>query len=329
MKTSYLTTLPLCAALVCTSGVAASAPSARLVYSRSVGAESCPDEAALKRAVAARIGYDAFFPWAALTIIVRFARAHDGDAFVASVEMVDSDAHSQGARELRAPNCTALVDAAALTISIAIDPQSLAGPVQHVEVVKPDPPPTLEPPIQREAEHAEVARPTPSTPPKESTRWSFVLSPLVGAGRSVSPAFGASLRIAARTTWWSVGAEGRFDVPVSANAEGGGRIGSWLATGSVLPCTHFGPTFACAVFELGVMRASGFDVLQANTASSLWFAAGGRFGVERALSTRVFAGVHSDLLANLHRTTLRLNGFEAWVAPVLSATLGFDMGVRF
>src|SRR6188768_3765956 len=35
-------------------------PSARLEYTREVGAESCPDEAALRRAVADRLGYDPF-----------------------------------------------------------------------------------------------------------------------------------------------------------------------------------------------------------------------------------------------------------------------------
>jgi len=43
------------------SATARAVPSARLVYSRTESAESCPDESALRAAVAARIGYDAFY----------------------------------------------------------------------------------------------------------------------------------------------------------------------------------------------------------------------------------------------------------------------------
>jgi hypothetical protein len=50
------------------------APAARLVYSRSVDAGSCPDEDSLRRAVATRIGYDAFFPWAKRTVLATVSR---------------------------------------------------------------------------------------------------------------------------------------------------------------------------------------------------------------------------------------------------------------
>jgi hypothetical protein len=58
----------LCAlAVLSASRWAYATPSARLVYSRGHGAESCPDEHALREAVAARVGYDPFFPrWSAL-----------------------------------------------------------------------------------------------------------------------------------------------------------------------------------------------------------------------------------------------------------------------
>src|SRR5580698_5235802 len=85
-------------------------PTSRLVYSRSSDADSCPDEQALRHAVAARVGYDPFFPYATRTIVVSIARRDR--AFVASVDLVDEGGLSHGARELPAEgNCTELLDA--------------------------------------------------------------------------------------------------------------------------------------------------------------------------------------------------------------------------
>ncbi len=117
----------------------AAAPTSRLVYSRSTDAASCPDEQVLRRAVAARVGYDPFFAWATRTIVAGITRRDV--AFVATVDMVDDQGVSHGARELRTTGeCGELLDAVALAIAIAIDPQSLSrtGP--------PPSPPAGEPP---------------------------------------------------------------------------------------------------------------------------------------------------------------------------------------
>jgi hypothetical protein len=97
-------------------------PSARLVYSRDPAASSCPDEAALRRAVAARVGYDPFFTWAPKTVVVHIAAAPP-HGFVARLLLVDDRGVAFGARELRTQGqCIELLDAAALGIAIAIDP---------------------------------------------------------------------------------------------------------------------------------------------------------------------------------------------------------------
>jgi hypothetical protein len=54
---------------------AGATPSARLVYTRSADAASCPDEVALRSAVSARFGYDPFFAWAKQTVLVEIARS--------------------------------------------------------------------------------------------------------------------------------------------------------------------------------------------------------------------------------------------------------------
>jgi hypothetical protein len=64
------------ASLGLTARVAGATPQARLVYSRGTGAEDCADEHALRRAVAARIGYDPFFPWAPKTVVASMGTLH-------------------------------------------------------------------------------------------------------------------------------------------------------------------------------------------------------------------------------------------------------------
>ncbi len=66
--------------LLLSAGRAAAAPTGRLVYSRAPGAESCADEATLRRSVAARVGYDPFFPWAKRTVVANLARQSQSPA---------------------------------------------------------------------------------------------------------------------------------------------------------------------------------------------------------------------------------------------------------
>src|SRR6266550_1775577 len=72
-------------------------PSSRLVYALGVGAEGCPGEGALRHAVAARLGYDPFFPSAERTIMVVIATK--GTELEAKVYLVDTSGVVQGLRE--------------------------------------------------------------------------------------------------------------------------------------------------------------------------------------------------------------------------------------
>ena len=78
--------------------IAFAAPSSRLVYGRGEGAEQCPDELALRRAVAARIGYDPFFPWARVTVTAEVRRI--AEKLQGRVTIIDPNGTKKGAREL-------------------------------------------------------------------------------------------------------------------------------------------------------------------------------------------------------------------------------------
>lgn len=123
---------------------ASATPTARLVYSRTASASSCPDETALRRAVSARVGYDPFFPWARKTIVASMSASPSG-GFVAQVVLVDEEGIAHGARELRTrATCADLLDPVALGIAIAIDPHAIAGPAESHDD-QPDSLPRTEP----------------------------------------------------------------------------------------------------------------------------------------------------------------------------------------
>jgi len=305
-------------------------PTSRLVYSRSGDADSCPDEQSLRRAVAARVGYDPFFAWATRTIVASLTRRNQ--AFVATVDLIDESGVSHGARELRADGeCRELLDAVALAIAIAIDPQSLSRPSSP-----PSPPPS-EPTVAPRSEiltapatSVDTAPGPPSLAassdlPADSITFEASAGAVASTGVAPGPSVGLALGAALRWRAFSLGLEGRIDAPASTTAPGGGEVSSWLVLGAVTPCAHLGPVFGCAVVQAGSAQTSGAAVPDARSQSLPWWATGGRLGVLFRVSQDTLLRVRTDVVANLDRMTLQLNGGDAWLAPPVAASLAVDM----
>jgi hypothetical protein len=121
--------------VVVLANAAWASPSARLVYALSKDAQSCGDEAQLRRAVARRLGYDPFVVASDTTVVVEFRR--EGEGLKSRIFLIESG-HALGfARELlsKSKQCDELLLSSALAISIAIDPESL----ERLEVEAPAP----------------------------------------------------------------------------------------------------------------------------------------------------------------------------------------------
>ena len=99
--------------------------SARLVYSRTTDASTCSDEQGLRQAVARRLGYDPFVAGSMNTVVAELRS--DGDGLRARVYVIREGNSAGGLRELSSPSrdCTELLGAVALAISIAVDPDAL------------------------------------------------------------------------------------------------------------------------------------------------------------------------------------------------------------
>jgi len=328
--------LAVALAVLLGTSAARATPTARLVYSRSTDAESCPDEPALRHAVAARVGYDPFFPYATRTVVATLTR-RDG-AFVATVDLVDERGIAHGARELRSTaGCSDLLDTVALTIAIAIDPQSLAGPAPapaSAPAPAPAPAPASAPapapaPALASAEpDRDMPTPRPPTSPR-STTVEASAGAVASLGVAPGPAVGVALGADLRWRLFSLGVEGRVDAPASKAAQGGGEVSSWLTVGALVPCAYYGPLMACALLQGGSMQSSATGVPDTHPRQVAWWAAGGRIGVLLPLGADLHLRLRTDVVADLQPATLELDGGSVWPAPAVAASFGADALLRF
>jgi hypothetical protein len=310
------------------TGPAYATPSARLVYSRARGAESCPDEGALRAAVAARVGYDPFFPWAKQTVVASVMPAPSG-GFAATVTLVDEEGVGRGGHTLAIDGeCRELIDATALAIAIAIDPHAL-DPRPRTPAPQPVEAPVEAPPIR--IPPLALAEPDALPPPAAADPVAFegTAAFAVAAGLAPSPAIGGALGVAARLTHASIGVEGRMDATASAPAQRGGRVSSELWIAGVLACAHARRVLLCGLGQIGRQGASSEGVPVPELKSALWLGAGGRVGVEVPVQPVLGLRVQTDVVGNLQRHTFVLNGLPAWSPPAVSASLAIEGVVHF
>jgi hypothetical protein len=339
---------------------------ARLEYSRGRGAEACPDEDAVQRAVTARLGYDPFRPDAPRIVTATVRR--DREALRGDVDLRDRGGAVKGARHLTAAenDCAELVAAMALAISIAIDPQSLlrssppASPDPPAPPLPPEPPPdpaspapatrpgvpAIEtPPVVASPPVASppTSRPPPLSPPPRASlpieeprapapsalSWRLGLGGLLAAGAAPALSVGGALEVGVRWRALSIAVEGRADAPAGSSAEGGGAVRASLLEVSLVPCFHAGLVVACGLGSLGSLRGVGSGVPLPRDAATLFGAAGLRLGVELPISRALSLAFHGDLAATLTRTTLMLADRPVWTTPLVSGVVGAGVLAHF
>ena len=319
-------------ALLALSSDAFAVPNARFVYLRGKGTESCPPEVEVREAVQARLGYDPFSSYAPSTMFAEVAAVNGG--FTANLKLVDGDNAVHGDRQLRVQGrCAELMDALALTISIAIDPMSVTR----------NGPPDDAPPAERSVDTslaergtADEPRPAEATSEKEPAAESGEplvvsagLGPIGSVGSAPSFAMGGVLFVDARRGHVLAGVEGRADLRASASAGPLGRVESSLLAGSLFAGLREGPFFAGPAFLIGRIAATSTDVAVSRDTNALFLAAGLRFGVGIALSERIEVRVRAEVLANLLRHELEISGRSAYEYPAVMADLSAGIAVRF
>jgi len=308
-------------------------PAGRLVYRRSTGAESCPDEAALRRAVVARLGDDPFDDTRRPTYDVTISAA-DGK-WLGRVALVDASGLESGVREIHeASDCVELVDALALGISLAINP-GLAGaqPVAAIPAAAPAPAPA--PPPAPSSEPKPLPAPTsvksdesretpPPDPSEQAWRWGVGLVGLVSVGTAPDVSLGAGALVRARHRMLSLSLEGRYDFPASQALGNGAE--TRLIAGLLAPCLHLPPGrfHACVLGALGSVRGEAPSLPNPQSDTALYAALGVRGAFELADLPWVLIQGRFDLLGSLVPVRMYRNEGtdKLWEMPRISATLG-------
>ncbi len=151
----------------------------RLTVVRQAEGERCPSDARIQQGVTARLGRDVWHAQGKGRVDVRVSRA--GRTLKAVVDVVRPDGTRLGRRTLveKPGHCTALLDAAALTISIVFDPMAAfrpapvlpdpepatpevtPAPVPLPPVVEPAPEPVAPPPVVTQPPQPQPAREPP------------------------------------------------------------------------------------------------------------------------------------------------------------------------
>ncbi len=310
-------------------GPALAVPTAKLVYVRGEGAERCPDEGELRRAVAQRLGYDPFFPYAEVTLITEL-EAKRPSGFGGKISVVDAQGHLLGRRLLvsASSECAELVRVLALNLSLTVDdlappappassPTVVFPPDEPVAVPPPPPPPEKPPPPPES-----LSRPS-------STRVEIGVGGQGSAGLSPGPAFGISASAGMRTGAFR--ATGEFFTLLDSS--GGDLatvpIGGTMTGGSLAGCGHTKLPFACAKTSIGVLRGGGRGEGAVKEGAAAYVGLGPELGIDLPIGENFVIRLRASVLVALVRPRIFVNDSPAYQMASASASAGADALLRF
>jgi hypothetical protein len=305
---------------------ALAAPSARLVYLRNPGAESCPDETAIRSAVSARLGYDPFLAFARATMIAEISR--ERNAYGARIKLVDDQNVVRGTRELvyDGKECADIIDMMALSMSIAIDPHSLLAPSKpDADEAKAESSPEAEPessPPENVPEPPKTPTTPPKAPPPAPATARAHLEVGLGAALWTGAAPDANLSGTAfarlRYARLSLGLEGRADIPASREVSSA-TLETSLVLGSFVPCVHWawsdeasGVLAFCGVGSMGVLRGASRNVTAPAEDTALHVAVGPRVAIEFPVAAMFSLWARVDGLFALTPQVLQINKVDVY-----------------
>jgi len=351
--------LKICAILTAfVPSIAFAGQSARLVYSRTAEAATCSDESGLRKAVARRLGYDPFVA-ASMNTVVAELRG-DGEGLKARVYVIRDGNLAGGARELASANrnCTELIAAVALAMSIAIDPDSLDR-VEQSAASAPDrdaaPENANAPPTESTTEPTpNNIKPTSDVPradvaskndqraslnqpvanlPQTSPRLagSLGLSGFVASGFAPAPSFGVGLAGGLLVNrHWALSLEPQVTGPSSHPSSLGPsiRVSTWSYGASLALGYQSEGWYGGALFDAGQIVSKGIGVT-GNTDSSRYTAAGLRFAYRWSLNRHWALVPRADALFAFNTLNIRINGHPEYDTRRLVGRFGLALEYQF
>lgn len=303
-------------------------PTARLVYQRGAGAESCPDVDVLQQMVSARLGYSPWTADEARTVEVDLVRAHG--ALIARIALDDPQSGRSGERRLssRAAGCDELAAAMVLAICIAIDPLRMA--LAAASLPEPEPAtlpesepaslpesaPLVEAPVSAPASEP-VAEPLSEEPPDQIRLYAGLGSHL-SLGTSPTVAFGPKLMGGIGYSFYSLELEARSELCTSFSLTNVGAFGmTGLGSVALVPCVNLWWFQVCAVAAIGQLSGLVFTPVP-GVESRISLVAGARIGFEYPIYPWLALRLQGDAMINIVPIDLS----PLWQSPFGAVALG-------
>lgn len=327
----------LCSALTVAASASpeASSPAGHaLDYEIDAREESCPDEAAFRDLVAARMGRDPFVSKAERLLVVKIVRK--GRKLQGAIRLQDADTEDRAIRELESPvgECEALAAAIAASVAIAIDPLGIPDP-PAVRVKE-----KIVPALTRTA--TSVLRPlivvqqisAPNRDEHVRTDSSLAIHVSIGGsfGMGVAPnaTVGLHLGVGAEHGALSADVEGEVETTPSTSRVGSGdRIHATALSLALLPCAALRDWHICLVGRVGSVQFTSPDVESRLPEASLLASSGMRAAYTLDLSDALRLRLGAQAEISLVRTSVLIERTVVWTAPgfVAGALIGLRLKV--
>lgn len=314
-------------------------PTARLIYLRGEGAEKCPSEDELRKAVVQRLGYDPFFPVAKVTLVAEVERRDKG-GFTGKVKVIDADGLLVGTRVIPSASseCAELVRVLALNLSITVDDLALLLPEKDAGTptveVKDAPEVAAQPAPAQTPAPGSAKDPAPAESPDEAKPSARTVFPeaavllLGAAGKTPAVTLGLGASLGLRVKAFRVSGELVALLP-SEGSEGGNKGRAQVTEGTLAFCYHLALPYACAKGSVGSLEGSGALIESPKTGRALVAGAGIEAGAEFPLTEHLLLRALADVRFALVRPRIDVSGTPVFRTPPASLTLGFAAVVRF
>lgn len=297
----------------------------RLLYVLGDGAGDCPTREVLHAAVAERLGYDPFEAAASGEASVSISAK--GSRYTANVVL--SGVARDGERRVEATvhGCDELIDALALAVSLALDPEAVER-IKHP---------------RRARDLTWVHRPrwglAEGTPGGLSDLLkvdkgavggaAWWLTPRVGVGLGGTPSPTPDLRLALdhAPDGFRVGLELRADIPVPRPMSSG-TVSAHLTGLTASGCFEVLWFRGCALATAGalVLHGRGFDNARSRVVG--FGSAGGRLAASWPIDASMTVDVVADLEAPIVRAGIRVGDGIVWRAEAVSGSAAVGVGWR-
>jgi hypothetical protein len=292
-----------------TATIARAEPRARLV----ITGDAC-DASALRAAVAALLGHDAFVDDAEpVDVTVRVSLVSAPGAFTGTIELEDGDT-TAGQRTIAAADCTELMDAVSLAIAMVMDhprtePPRASAPVASVPEGSTEAPPLI----------------VGTAAPQPRRIAGLEMSGGVAGGRA-SGGFQArvDVGIGLRRGRASLGLDFALGAPDRVTI-GPGRVVVTTGSFELAGCLHRGSLAGCATAAVGWVRGRGEDLIDPSMATNPYVAPGARGQWDLAISDRLAARVQLGARVPLTRNRFLVDHMAVWSTSTIEAWLGLGL----